>query len=248
MARMTKTAPTDNGTPSLNEMLKDPEVLNPQPKGNKPKASEDGRLLIPKPEVHLLRVRIRGISPLLICRMSAKAVNQIKESGDAKKGKPKSTAARATPDEQFNDARHISSEGWDGIHCGAFRGAMIEAARSIQGVTMAGLKQAIFVHADGYGCETNDPLVRIICEDGPVRFDNICRTATKQPIPRSRPMYREWGALVTFEVNASILDPQSAINLLGFAGRFCGVGEWRPSSKENLTGEMGRFMIVADEE
>lgn len=203
---------------------------------------------IPKPVIHHLKVRIRGVTPLIICRMSTKAQNAIRESGQAGsgKGKGKSSAPRDTPQQQCDDARHISSAGWDGIHTGSFRGAIIEAARNIRGLTMTSLKQAIFIRADGFGKDQGEPLVRIYGKHE--LFSNICRTSTGQPIPRYRPIYREWECVLTLEVNGHLLDVQSVINLISYAGQFSGIGEWRPTSKMSLTGEHGRFEVVPDKQ
>lgn len=199
-------------------------------------------VVISKPIVHRFQVELIGITPLLMCRMSEKVGKAIRNSGKERQGKAKKKEERDPPEVQMNDARHISVEGWDGIHCGSFRGAMIDAARSVEEITMVELKQAIFVKADGFGAETGEPLVRID-GDGPKIYSNICRNSAGTALPRHRPIYMEWGAILNLEINGAILSVESAMNLLAIAGQFCGIGEWRPSAPKSKTGDFGRFVI-----
>lgn len=136
-------------------------------------------------------------------------------------------------------------DGWDGIHAGGIRAAIIDAARSVDGLTMTALKQAIFVRADGLSPE-GSPLVRLY-GPSPVKFSNMCRTTTGVAYPRHRPIYHGWEATLTLEINGHILSQEAAVNLVSLAGFTCGLGEWRPTSPKSKTGDYGRFEIVNDE-
>jgi hypothetical protein len=87
---------------------------------------------IPAPKVITATYRLIGNAPLVINKFSAKAREQIRRTQEAgpqaKKGKirdPKDF------EQCYNQARHISTEGWDGIAAPAFRNAMIDACRMV---------------------------------------------------------------------------------------------------------------------
>jgi hypothetical protein len=201
------------------------------------------QLVIPKLQVVTLRFEVRGITPLLICKFDEKVKGEISEKME---GKAKNKKEAKDPEKEWNAARHIAvrsmiggKPGWDGVHAGGIRAAIIDAGRMVDGLTMTELKQKVFVIADGYSKE-GAPLVKI---DGIGRMHQaMCRTTTGVAYPRYRPMYDEWGA--TIRLNVVGLSPENAANLLSIAGFTCGVGEWRPTSPKSKTGDCGRFEIV----
>jgi hypothetical protein len=200
----------------------------------------DKILVVPKPVIYRLKFRIRGITPLVICRFDEKAKQQIAESGTAgaDNNKKKSKSPK-DPMKEFNAGRHVSREGWDGFHAGGLRAAMIGAARMTK-LTMVTMKMGIFVVADGFD-SNRIPLVRIDGKAEP--FTAMCRTSTGQPYPRTRPLYEPWEATVHLTINGLLLNPDQAANLLQLAGLWGGIGEHRPTAPESLTGDNGRFEI-----
>jgi len=56
-------------------------------------------------------------------------------------------------------------------------------------------------------------------------------------VMRTRPIFRRWSAMVTFEYLDEQLDESDVIDILRVAGRLVGVGDWRP--------RYGRFEIVS---
>lgn len=192
---------------------------------------------IPKLSILRLSLPIKGITPLIVCRFDEKVKAEMEARTE---GKAKNRKAPKDPDAEFNAARWISTDGWDGVHAGGLRAAIIDAARSVEGITMTALKQAVFVRADGYS-KDGAPLVRIFgeCE----KFSNMCRTTTGVAYPRHRPMYREWSAVLNIEINEHLLSRDAAVNLVSLAGWTCGIGEWRPTSPKSRTGDHGRFAI-----
>lgn len=210
----------------------------------KAKAADAPRaVVIPRLEVRRFVVPVRGITPLLICKFDQKVQQELMEKTE---GKAKNKRAPKDPEAEWNAARHVAVKsrtgkaGWDGIHAGGVRAAMIDAARLVDGLTMTELKQMIFVVADGYGSD-GAPLVRI---DGVgEKHSGMCRTTTGVAYPRHRPIYYEWGATITLDIVG--LSEENALNLLSIAGFTCGVGEWRPTAPKSKTGDMGRFAVVA---
>jgi hypothetical protein len=205
------------------------------PAGEKQEAAA---IVIPRPQIITITAHIKGLAPLLICRMSQKAKNQIT---DAYAGKPKAKTLGYDPVAEANDGRHISTQGWDGFHAASIRGAMIDACRNYKSAKMTEVKQAVFVIPEGVSAD-GSPLIRIVnkgheIHNGVVRLDNGTTAI------RNRPIYNDWTAVVTIRVFAGLLSAESAINLLDTAGQFCGIGEWRPTSKESKTGSFGLFEV-----
>ena len=196
------------------------------------------RINIMKPKLIMLKVRIRGISPLLICRFDEKTRGDIE---DAMAGKAKGKKAPKNAQKEFDAARYVSRDGWDGFNAVSIRAAMIEGARMMDNVTMTSLKQAVFIVADGYD-RNRTPLIKI---DGkPEPFTNMCRTTTGVAYPRTRPLYDPWEATIRMNCNGYICTAEQYVNLLSLAGMFGGIGEWRPTAKKSLTGEYGRFEVI----
>lgn len=196
-------------------------------------------------DVRRLVLSLQGISELVINRMHEKGRQQILESGQAKKGKAKSTEPRDSPEVQMNNARHVSLDGWDGIHAGSFKGAIISAARFVDGLTMASLKAAVFIVKDGES-ESGTPLVKI---DGKPRMSfEMGRTKTGQPKPMFRPMYMPWSCELTVDFNLHILGSvENCVNLVSLAGD-CGVGDTRANAKESVTQSGGRWEVTGVKE
>lgn len=213
----------------------DPVAQAPAPVSTKSKS-----ITIPKLLIHTLKIPVVGITPLLMCKFDEKVKRQMEEKTE---GKAKNAKQPKDPEAEWNAARHISADGWDGIHAGGIRAAIIDAARSVDGLTMTELKQAIFIKADGWS-KDGTPLVRII--GAPEKHSGMCRTTTGVAYPRHRPIYREWSAVITLTINGHILNEEQAVNLVSIAGFTCGVGEWRPTSPKSKTGDCGRFMIQSE--
>jgi hypothetical protein len=201
--------------------------------GEEPQAT----ISIPKLHVHQLKIKIVGITPLVMCKFDEKVRHELEAKTE---GRAANRKAPKDPEREWNAARWISTEGWDGIHAGGIRGAIIDAARSVEGLTMTALKQAVFVVADGRS-EDGAPLIRIYGE--PVKFSAMCRTTTGVAYPRHRPMYNPWSAVVRLEINSHLLSVEAAVNLISLAGWSCGLGEWRPTSPKSKTGDQGRFKV-----
>lgn len=60
-------------------------------------------------------------------------------------------------------------------------------------------------------------------------------------IVRSRPLVRNWACSVEFEYDTEAIAPELIAPILHTAGKFPGVGDYRPGKK----GPFGRFMVVS---
>jgi hypothetical protein len=214
-----------------------PPVPVPAPQG------EPAGFVIPQPNIIRLQIPIRGITPLVIRRFDQKTMGDMIEEYAPGADTKMKTQKTKDPEKEWHKGRWLSTEGWDGVNAGSFRAATISAARFFEKVTMVELKSAIFIIADGYA-DDGTPLVRI--KGTPRRFTNMCRTSgiKAAPYPNHRPMYDPWECLLNVEVNGHILSAAAAVNLFAAAGRFCGVGEWRPTATKSMTGDFGRWELI----
>lgn len=206
---------------------------------------DDGIAVIKPANIVRTTLRIKGTAPLVINNFSNKARAKMMSDMATPKSSKKARTERPPRDyeDDFQQARHISSEGWDGIACPAFRAAMIDACRTV-GLVMTRAKMSVFVLPDGFDAADGTPLVRIDAPP-PERTQSLVRNDNGSADIRIRPMWRDWGANVTLEFDADMITPESIVNLLDRAGRQVGVGEGRPFSKNSVGQGWGTFTVEA---
>jgi len=197
---------------------------------------------IKPPSFGVAEFRLKGLSPLVIHRFSAKTKLEMKqkmETGKAAASR-RNREAKST-DELFAEARYVAREGWDGIHAGAFRAALISACRLV-GYKMSLAKLSIFVEADGVDAkEPQIPLVRIYGQ--PTKQEDVARVETGQPYVTIRAAYHNWKARLRIRWDADQFTLDDLTNLLARAGLQVGIGEGRPDSKNSAGMGWGLFQI-----
>lgn len=213
-------------------------------KGDAPQAAPPkGRaVVITPPKMERLRLRLVGTAPLVQHRFGEKARQQMiatQEAGSqAKKGRKREPKDF---DRCFEDARHRSADGWDGIHAGGFRHAMIDAC-GLVGFHMTKGKRLLFVVADGYSAH-GEPLVRIT-KGEPHKVIHPARNDNGSVDLRARPMWDPgWECVLTVEYDADWFSAQDVVNLVHRVGVQCGIGEGRPNSKDSPGCGWGLFRV-----
>lgn len=191
--------------------------------------------------------RIKGTAPLVQCKFSEKAKQKMMADMATPKAAKKAKTARDPRDYErdFLQAQHISTAGWHGIPCPAFRAAMIDACRTV-GLVMTKAKMSVFVVPDGFDRSEGTPLVRIDAPSPPEKTESLVRNDNGSADIRIRPMWREWGADVTIEFDADMITAESVVNLLDRAGRQVGIGEGRPFSKNSVGQGWGTFTVITE--
>lgn len=186
---------------------------------------------------------LKGAAPLVIHRFSHKTKEQMKqkmETGKAASSK-KNREAKAT-DDLFQESRYIAKQGWDGIHAGAFRNAMISACRLV-GFKMTLAKMSVFIEADGWDAqEPQIPLVRIIGKA--VKQEDMARVETGQPYVTVRAAYHDWLVKLRVRWDADQFTLADVANLLARVGLQVGIGEGRPDSKNSAGMGWGLFEVA----
>ena len=186
--------------------------------------------------------KIKGTAPYVQARFSAKAMQAMKEkmlAGSTAKGKKVREARNF--DDDFEQAKHVSEQGWVGIPASSFRQAIISACRLV-GFRMTLAKLSVFVAADGFDRVDGIPLIKLQAPE-PERTEMAVRNATGVADIRVRPMWREWAADVTVSYDADQFTLQDVTNLMQRVGMQVGIGEGRPDSRDSAGLGWGTFTL-----
>ena len=187
--------------------------------------------------------KIKGTAPYVQARFSAKAMQAMKDkmlAGSTAKGKKVREARNF--DEDFEQAKHVSEQGWVGIPASSFRQAIISACRLV-GFRMTLAKLSVFVAADGFDRVDGIPLIKLQAPE-PERTEMAVRNATGVADIRVRPMWREWAADVTVSYDADQFTLQDVTNLMQRVGMQVGIGEGRPDSRDSAGLGWGTFTLA----
>ena len=197
---------------------------------------------IKAPNFQKAQFEIKGLTPLVIHRMSEKYKKELKQKMETGKAASNKKIREAVDiDEIYNSTRYISREGWDGFHAGAIRGGMISACRLV-GFKMTLAKLSIFVIQDGWDKkEPQIPLIRI--NGDPQKQEDMARTSTGDPILSIRAAYHDWSAVITIRWDADQFTIDDVFNLLRRVGGQVGICEGRPDSKRSAGMGWGLFEV-----
>ena len=221
---------------------------------NRVKAAEADALESPKEKGKALRLvitplreriaafKIVGSAPLMMCKFSTVKFNKMKEAQEAgsQKGARKERTAREF-DKDFREASYVSREGWHGIPAASFRNGMVSTCKMC-GFHMSKAKMSIFIEADGYDAETNDPLVRIHSK-APIKDLRPARNDNGSCDIRARPIYENWSVVVRIRWDEDQFSITDIANLLHRMGCQNGVGEGRAKSKKSTGMGFGSFVL-----
>ena len=143
----------------------------------------------------------------------------------------------------FNESRHISMDGGDGIPAAAFRNACISACRLV-GFKMTYAKMSLFICEDGWDRDEGTPLVKLIGGE-PRMLESMVRIGgiTKTVDISVRPQWLEWGARLRFRYDADQFTASDVVNLIARAGMQVGICEGRPDSSNSTGMGWGTFEI-----
>lgn len=194
------------------------------------------------PNIQTAEFEIIGTTPLVVHRFSAKAKAEMidKMINPPKRG----TRVQRKPldqEAQYNQARYVSKQGWDGFNAAAVRNALISACR-LGNMKMTIAKLSVFVIADGV--DRDEPqynLVKIIGTRK--RLDAVGRLDNGSPNPVSRPMYSPWRCILRIAFDSDQLSVHDVANLLLRVGRQIGLCEGRYDSKNSAGQGWGCFEL-----
>lgn len=198
-------------------------------------------VVISAPRMRTAEFTLVGTAPYMQARFSQKAINKIRADQEA--GSQSTKKKKRDPrdfKEDYEGAKYISEEGWNGMPAGAFRTAMIDCCRLVN-FKMTFAKLAVFIEADGFDKIDGTPLVRIY-GDPEMSIDGV-RNANGNLDLRARPLWREWTVNLRVRFDEDQFSLTDVSNLLARVGLQCGVGECRPNSRESTGKGFGLFTI-----
>lgn len=201
------------------------------------------RMEVPAPNFETRAFKIQGVSPYVQHKFSAKTREKMRATQEAG-AKAKTRKAKEPKDfkECYENAKHVSADGWCGIPAPAFRNAMISACRAA-GIVMTRTKLCVFIEPDGFDREDGTPLVKIT-KGEPAYHEASVRNESGVTDIRARPMWHEgWEATVRVRFDADMMAPEDVANLLLRAGLQVGVGEGRPDSRKSCGMGWGLFTL-----
>ena len=179
-------------------------------------------------------IPIKGVSPLIVHAWSKKSIQMIEDKQQGKaKGKKHDIR---DPQDDYEQGKHKSPQGWEGFPAAGFKAAMIRGAKMI-GMVMKDTQTSFFIKAN---CEESQ-LVRIY-GDSRMRTDMV-RVGMGTSDVRYRPEYPEWEAHLTIEFNEGVVSLDQIYQLVKAAGYGCGIGEMRP---EKTKFNYGRFALAQE--
>jgi hypothetical protein len=176
-----------------------------------------------------------GKTPLLMNRFSEKARREMMLPALKKNRAEKSSSLKHDPIQEYRAAayrnRDSNSNAFFHMPTGAFHKAIGQAAIDIPGQAksvMLRLTSISSINVDLFGI--------------PTLHISMTRSGGMNAVPdmRTRPCFREWACVVSFEVVSTLVSQRQITLLLGAAGNICGVGDWRPQKG----GSYGKFEIV----
>lgn len=206
-------------------------------------AEEPVQLTITAPNMKELHIGIIGTAPLVTCRFGEKARQMMQDAQEAgTTGKSKKKRDPKDFEALYEEAKHVSADGWCGIPCATFRHAMIDACTLVDFFKTVG-KKTIFVEADGWGKADGAALVKIT-KGEPHMIVSPVRNASGVADLRARAMWDVgWEALVRVNFDADRFTSGDVANLLARAGTQCGICEGRPNGKKSNGCGWGLFKL-----
>lgn len=247
--------------------IADPEEADAKPeKGRKGKAAavelpeekvsviDAGRgvsiLTLPNERLQETLVLIVSDAVLVMGKFQKKMRDRMRDKQQGKATEPRTAKI---PEEEARGACHMFEDGSGyGLPAAAFKAALVESSRFVAAgkdkvINMTYLKGAIRIMADGPE-DTGMPLVRIMVQgDGYKIREDFVRNDSGVADIRYRPQFDSWSSLLRIAHPPNITRAQ-VLQLVRAAGRFNGIGEWRPMSKESKSGSWGTWRLATTEE
>jgi hypothetical protein len=232
---------------------KKPKEEKEKPREEKVSVIDTGRgfSIVTLPDEQLLETLALIVSdaPLVMCRFSEK---QRRIMRDKQLGKAAEARVAKVPEDEAKGAAHTFADGSGfGLPAPAFKAALVESARFVgtgkqKVINMTYLKGAIRIMADGME-DSGVPLVRIMVPGDYIVREDFVRNSSGVADIRYRPQFDTWSALLRI-AHAPNVSRAQIVQLVRAAGRFNGIGEWRPMSKESKSGSWGTWRLATEEE
>jgi hypothetical protein len=200
----------------------------------KAKSEEAEPIALAPLKKRIVDITVIGDSPLITHRVSDKAKKQIL---DRQMKRASAGREARNPEQEFQDSLYLLPDGSYGLPAAAFKNAATSACRQTTGLPMT--KAGISFHVLG-------ELVKIQGSKPVMREDHVKLESGVMDL-RFRAMFPTWSATVRVMFNENSISLEQLINLFELAG-MVGVGDWRPGSKKNYSGNFGMFHVARGNE
>ena len=192
-------------------------------------------------EIHTKRVtaHIIGKTPLIMNRFSEKARQEMLLPAPKKNRAEKATSLKHDPVAEYRGGLYMCREkdAPTDIHLptNAFHKAVGQAAIDVPGQAKSVMLRLTSVVS---------PTVHLY--GNPALFCRMVRSGGMNAVPdiRTRPIFAEWACVLDFEMVAGLVTETQVMTLLGAAGLFVGIGDWRPQKG----GAYGRYVVTAPDD
>lgn len=188
-------------------------------------------ITIEAPNIQMMTIKINSTSPLIFHKWSEKAKKMIRDkvTGKAHKGRD----AR-NPKQEYEESFYYNEQGEIAFPATCIKQAMVNSARSLDGVEMTRIRANVFIVGDKEG------LVKVNYEDkDKIMREDMVRVNKGGTDIRWRGQLNNWSMTLPIKFNAGVFSAQQVINLLQYAGFSSGIGEWRPEKN----GDFGTFEV-----
>jgi len=189
-------------------------------------------------QVQRFRVRIRGISDLIVHGWGKKALAGMlaqQQMTKEEKRKAKDNREKKDPKSDFEEAKYIVN-GKDCFPTSGLKKSLVTAAY-VLGIPKNAVRQAIFIEGDYFEIHHE----RCVMREDTVRVGVFPKFTADI---RYRPAYQNWWAEFQVAVRADLIDVKNTVALFQNAGFSVGIGEWRPEKD----GSFGQFEVVGSQE
>jgi len=192
-----------------------------------------GPIAIKPLDVRVTEIEVVGKSELIVHQWSEKAKRQML---DKQMGKAQPKKEKKDPEADYEASKYRLPDGGCGFPASGFKAAIVGACRLFDGLTMTQVKVCVRVLGEDDG-----ELVRIVGE--PRMREDMVRLESGVADIRHRAGFPEWRAKLRIRHIANVVTDEILLNLVSAAGEG-GVGEWRPSAPNSVTGSFGCFEVA----
>lgn len=186
-------------------------------------------------QLQTLSVPIVGITPLLPQKWTNDALDQMRQK--QQQGKTATIKKPKDPLHNAHESTYWLSENVPGIPAGAFKSAIVSACGLFKGIAKVHSKLMFVV--EGEGPENLVPIVD--CKWEPREFQ--VRNATGVADLRYFNVIFPWRAVLNVTFPPALVEASAVASLVDAAGKFSGVGGYRPSAPKVASGTYGRWEI-----
>ena len=201
---------------------------------------------IPAPNITLMTVKIVGTNSLIFHKWSDKAKKMILAKQQKKIVANKGHEIR-NPEQDYLDSVYLNSDKKVSFPALSIKQAMVNSARSIEGLPMTLLRGCVFVVGDKDGFIEVKHEGKAISEadfkaheNGIGLREDMVRVGMGTADLRYRAEVKQWSMDFLIKHNADVISGEQVVNLLQIAGFSSGLGEWRPEKN----GDSGTFEVV----